>query len=102
MAIPAVCPLSPSPRGPVPPTPHKGVSPEFVLVSGGEVYGELVLDLLIRHLLAGAGVDLVQRLPALLRRADVLRRLDGAQHPAGPDAQLLDLLSSTRRPGGRR
>ena len=75
------------------------LSPELVLVAGGEVYGELVLDLLVGHLLAGAGVDLVERLPALLGRADVLSGLDRAQHPARPDAQLLDLLPGAREEG---
>jgi hypothetical protein len=52
----------------------------LVLVAGGEVLGEAVLDLLVRQAIADAGIELIQGLPLqlIVVRGEEASRGDGA------------------------
>lgn len=65
----------------------------LVVVAGAEVFGELVLDLLVGEAVADAGVELVERFPlefvvALGRFGEEAGRLNGAFEGRGPDGQF--------------
>jgi hypothetical protein len=65
----------------------------LVVVAGAEVFGELVLDLLVGEAVADAGVELVERFPfqlvvALGRFGEEAGGLDGAFEGRGPDGEF--------------